>query len=332
MSRLLNRYLLNLLLMRKLLLIFLATKAVAQSTGELPAAVAESRGAVVSLVEENDKFGAKGTDCYYTQGLRMAVQMDPHTYFALTQEINTPVDTHTPNPPDTDLPYSGLLYLSYGYGKILDRGGRSDCLFSIEGQIGVTGPASGAETIQNRFHQLIGTAETAGWGTQIPSEPVANVNVEFRRRFAISPIDHPIRDLILRGAFQAGTIRTEGIIGSQIRWGWNLNQSWGQGTIRHSNAFNPDFDGTGVYPANYSSWFFADAQLEVVMRNYATNGTNFRESRQVENRPVVVQLMAGATVNIYRLSIAYYMAYRTKEFETQAKAHYFGGLKADIKF
>ena len=318
--------------MRKFLLTLLAAKAVAQSGLDLPMETAEPHGAVVSLIEENDKFGAFKSDRYYTQGLRLAVQMDPHTYFAVTQEINNPFDTSNPNPPDTDLPYSGVLYFSYGYGKVLEREGRRDCLFSVEGQLGVTGPDSGAETVQNRFHQLIGTDQVKGWGTQIPSEPVANVNVEFRRRFSISPVEYPIRDLILRGAFQAGTIRTEAILGSQIRWGWNLDQSWGQGTIRHSNAYNPDFDDKGVYPANFSSWFFADTQLEVVLRNYATNGTNFRESRQVTNRPVVLQFMVGATVNIYRMTVAYYMAYRTKEFETQAKAQSFGGFKADIKF
>lgn len=304
----------------------------AQAANDLPMETPNSRGAVVSLVEENDKFGANGSDCYYTQGMRVAVQLDPHRYFALTQEINTPLDTSNPNPPETDLPYSGVLYLTYGYGTVLERGGRNDCLFTVEAQLGVTGSASGAGTIQNHFHHLVGTADVSGWGTQIPSEPVVNVNVEFRRRFEISPVDYPIRDLILRAGFEAGTIRTEGILGSQIRWGWNLNQSWGQGTIRQSSAYNPDFNGAGIYPANYSSWFFADAQLEVVLRNYATNGTNFRESRQVTNRPVVLQLAAGATVNIYRLSFAYYIAYRTKEFETQTKAHCFGGLKADIKF
>ena len=310
----------------------MVVRAIAQAANDLPMELPVSRGAVISLVEENDKFGASGSDRYYTQGMRVAVQLDPHYYFALTQEINTPFDTSIPNPPETDLPYSGVLYLSYGYGAILERGGRKDCLFTIEGQFGVTGPASGAETIQNRFHHIIGVDQLPGWGTQIPSEPVANVNVEFRRRIEISPVDYPIRDLILRGGFEAGTIRTEGILGSQIRWGWNLNQSWGQGTIRHSSAYNPGFDGTGIYAPNYSSWFFADAQLEVVLRNYATNGTNFRESRRVTTRPVVLQFAAGATFNIYRLSVAYYMAYRTKEFETQMKAHCFGGLKADIKF
>jgi lipid A 3-O-deacylase len=318
--------------MRRFLLTLLAAKVVAQSGLDLPMETKESQGALVSLTEENDKIGAFNSDRYYTQGLRLAVQMDPHTYFAVTQEINTPLDTYNPNPPDTDLPYSGVLYLSYGYGKVLEREGRRDCMFSVEAQLGLTGPDSGAETVQNRFHQFVGTQEALGWGTQIPSELVANLNVEFRRRFIISPAGYPIRDLILRGGFQAGTIRTEAILGSQIRWGWNLNQSWGQGTIRHSNAYNPDFDGTGVYPANFSSWFFADTQLEVVSRNYATNGTNFRESRRVTNRPVVLQFMAGATVNIYRVAVAYYMAYRTKEFETQLKAQCFGGFKADMKF
>ena len=81
-------------------------------------------GTVLSLVEENDKFAPTNKDRYYTQGLRLSFNSDENHYWALTQEINTPSDTNNSTPPDTDLPYSGALYLTYGYGSILERGGQ----------------------------------------------------------------------------------------------------------------------------------------------------------------------------------------------------------------
>jgi hypothetical protein len=72
--------------------------------------------------------------------------------------------------------------------------------------------------------------------------------------------------------------------------------------------------------------------MEFVFKNYATDGTTFRESAHVIRTPVVGQLLLGATASIYRTSITYYLAVRSKDFETQAQAHYFGGFKGVISF
>ncbi|MEI6247863.1 MAG: lipid A deacylase LpxR family protein [Verrucomicrobiota bacterium] len=291
------------------------------------------QGTVLSLVEENDKFAPTNKDRYYTQGLRLSFNTDENHYWALTQEINTPSDTNNPHPLDTDLPYSGALYLAYGYGTILERGGRRDCLFTAEFQFGVVGPASGAQNVQDKFHDLVGITHPAGWDTQLPNEPAINLNLEFKRRFDLDGGKQNLRDLIARGQLQLGTLRTEVVLGVQYRWGWDLDRSWGHGTIRHSNAYQPvegfnlPTDGPGI-----SSWFFLDAQTEVVVRNYATDGTNFVNSGSVTRRPLVLQLSAGTTFHFYQLSGTYFLSLRTKDFETQADWHCFGGLKADIKF
>jgi hypothetical protein len=290
-------------------------------------------GTVVSFVEENDKFAPGGKDRYYTQGMRLSFNSDEHHYWALTQEINTPEDTANPDPADTDLPYSGSLYLTYGYGAVLERGGRNDCLFSAEFQFGVIGPASGAANVQNKFHDLIGISHPAGWDKQLPNEPAMNINLEFKRRFDLDGPRHQLRDMIAHGRLQLGTLRTSVALGAQFRWGWDLDRSWGHGTIRHSNAYQPvqafnlASDGPMV-----SSWFFFDAQAEVVARNYATDGTNFVYSRSVERRPLVLQLTLGTTYHFYQISGSYFVAMRSKEFETQSSMQAFGGFKGDIKF
>ena len=288
---------------------------------------------VIDLTEENDKFGPKNKDRYYTQGLKLAINTDEHTFFSLTQEINTPSDTTAPDPPNTDLPYSGALYLGWGYGKVFDRGGKKDCMFSVEFKLGVIGPSSGAETIQNKFHALIGRPQTAGWGTQVPDEPIINIDTEFRRRFDLDSTGRGYRDLIARMAMELGTMRTEALFGAQLRWGLNLDKSWGHSYIRHSNGYDPV---SALSPqdnrANFAYWAFIDSQLEVVAHNYATDGANFRESPAVTRRAIVMQLALGTTFQLHQWSATYFIAVRTKEFETQDGMHFFGGVKGALLF
>ena len=179
-------------------LIALALAAAAAGAAEAPAKLAPRSVWVVSLTEENDKFAPSNKDRYYTQGLKVAINRGDHTFFSLTQEINTPSDTLSPNPSLDDMPYSGALYLGWGYGAILDRGGRKDCLFSVEAKLGVIGPAAGGQTVQNKFHELINTPPSAGWENQVPNELLVNIDGEFRRRFDLDPTGHGYRDLIAR--------------------------------------------------------------------------------------------------------------------------------------
>ncbi len=314
-------------------LIVLLLAASALKAADVPADLAPKAPWIVSLTEENDKFAPRNKDRYYTQGLKLAVNTADHGFFSLTQEINTPSNTSTPNPSLDDLPYSGALYMGWGYGRILDRGGRKDCLFSIEAKLGVIGPSAGGQVIQNKFHAFIGQPESAGWGTQLPDELLINVDSEFRRRFDLDASGHGYRDLIARAAVELGTMRTEVLFGAQLRWGVNLDRSWGQGFIRHSSSYEPI---EALRPKddrpNFSYWAFADTQVEVVVRNYSTDGTNFRESRGVTRSPIVLQCALGTTFQVYSWSATYFVAVRTKEFETQDGLHFFGGLKGQLLF
>jgi lipid A 3-O-deacylase len=310
-----------------------ALAATAAVAAEVPVAPKPRSVWVVSITEENDKFAPKNKDRYYTQGLKVAVNRGDHTFFSLTQEINTPADTSNPNPSPDDMPYSGALYVGWGYGAILDRSGRRDCMFSVEAKVGVIGPSAGGATIQNKFHDLIGTPQAVGWGTQLPDELLLNLDGEFRRRFDLDPTGHGYRDLIARGVVELGTVRTEVVLGAQLRWGVNLDKSWGHSYIRHSNGYDPiDALKTPESRPNFSYWAFVDSQLEVVVRNYATDGTNFRESRGVTRSPIVLQCAVGATFQVYSCSATYFIAARTKEFETQDGVHFFGGLKGQFLF
>jgi len=282
---------------------------------------------VFSLCEENDKFSFNNQDRYYTQGLRMAVNHENGFYAALTQEINTPADTLSANPPLDDQPYSAALYFSYGHGRVLERGGRRDVLFVWELQLGVVGPAAGGPTIQN------GVPTSTGWETQQPNELVANLNLDFRKRFDLPGARPGLRDLIVRAGAELGTIRTEFILGGQVRWGRGLARSWGNTTIRQSPAFDPvDRLRGDLTDPPVAAWFFADAQVEVVVSNYATDGGNFRTSRGVPREPVVGQLSLGYSFQFQRFAATLYTSVRSHEFAAQQSLHGIGGIKLDLLF
>ncbi len=319
--------------MSKSRLIAFALASTVARAADAPVDLVPSSVWVVSLTEENDKFAPKNKDRYYTQGLKVALNRGDRTFFSLTQEINTPSDTVSPNPSLNDMPYSGALYVGWGYGDILNRGGRKDCMFSVEAKLGVIGPAAGGQTVQNKFHELINTPPAAGWENQVPNELLVNIDSEFRRRFDLDSTGHGYRDLIARGVIELGTVRTEVMLGAQLRWGVNLDKSWGHSYIRHSNGYDPiDALKSEEARPNFSYWAFVDSQLEVVVRNYATDGANFRDSRGVTRSPVVLQCAVGTTFQVYSCSATYFIAVRTKEFETQDGVHFFGGIKGQFLF
>ncbi len=293
----------------------------------------DGEAGVFSLLWENDKFSFDNQDRYYTQGLRMVVNHENGFYAALTQEINTPADTVSANPPLDDQPYSAALYFSYGHGRVFERGGRRDVLFVWEFQLGVVGPAAGGPTIQNSVHRLIGMPTTSGWQTQQPNEIVANLNLDFRKRFDLPGPRPGLRDLIVRAGAEMGTIRTEFILAGEVRWGKGLARSWGNTTIRHCPAYDPvdRLRGDFTDPL-FAAWFFVDAQVEVVVSNYATDGSNFRTSRGVIREPVVGQLAVGYSFQFDRFATTLYTSLRTHEFEGQKSLHGVGGVKLDFLF
>ena len=81
-----------------------------------------------------------------------------------------------------------------------------------------------------------------------------------------------------------------------------------------------------------AAWFFADAQVEVVVSNYATDGGNFRTSRGVPRAPIVGQLSLGYSFQFQRFAATLYTSVRSHEFEAQQSLHGIGGIKLDLLF
>lgn len=91
--------------------------------------------------------------------------------FALFQHIFTPQDISLADPPANDRPYSGGRFFDSSI-YLRDQG----VMHSYTLRLGVIGPSSVAEDVQGLVHKAIGSAEPAGWDTQLKDEPILNLS------------------------------------------------------------------------------------------------------------------------------------------------------------
>jgi hypothetical protein len=115
-----------------------------------------------------------------------------------------------------------------------------------------------------------------------------------------------------------------------VRVGRMLGADFGPPRIRPALAgthfFQPTDDGLGWY-------VFAGAEGRAVARDVTLDGNTWRDSRNVDRRPLVADLQAGLAVMWLGVRITYTQTWRTEEFYGQRGGmQNFGSLSATFRF
>jgi len=299
---------------------------------------------IFSMVFENDIFS--NTDQYYTNGLRLSWLTSPdktpevlrkafwfpwfsksegvRASYAIGQDIYTPKDLCSRNPPLDDHPYAGWLYGSVGL--VSESGRRLDQLALT---VGVVGPASLAEQMQNLFHDMVNTNEANGWETQLKNEP--GIILAYRRSWR-SLISNSIFgipfDITPHAGGALGNVFTHANAGLMLRYGKNLPFDFGPPCIQ------PVLPGSGFFILRHHlSWyFFAGIDGRAVARNIFLDGNTFRDSRSVEKKPLVGALQFGVAIIWGRVRLGYTHLLQTREFESQSgRTQGFGAVSLSVQ-
>ena len=225
----------------------------------LPAIAAQAQPAadplsIWTLQDENASISAgHPTDRFYVNGLRLGwtspTSQVPNfladlantlwgggqqrVAIDLAQQIYNPADTSRFVPSPYDRPYAGVLLGNFSLMSDSD-----DTRSVLTLSLGIVGPGSGAENLQNSFHDLIGQDHPNGWGSQIQNTPVVELLHERTWRLPIGTVagmetdalpsltialgdlrDLPAdrRDLSLRPGPRIGFRRATGSAGSERR-------------------------------------------------------------------------------------------------------------------
>ena len=240
--------------------------------------------------------------------------------WTLGQEMHTPEDITLKDPPLTDQPYAGVLYVD---SVIYARSARWS--HAWDWKLGVTGNASGAASTQRKVHQIIGADEPMGWNTQVPEEPVINVGFTTAHLWKQGDVGDSAKwRLVPVGSVGLGTYYTGVGVGMYGEVGWNLVDALGGTSLREGLTAAST---VGVAPQDcWSLSFFGGIGGHAVAHYLPLDGTVFHDSRSVDTRPFVGNATVGASLRRGRFALSLSATNSTKAFDGQEKGAEFANL------
>jgi hypothetical protein len=244
--------------------------------------------------------------------------------YAFGQSMFTPNDITLHDPPESERPYAGWLYGTFGVGR--GSGVRLDLLAL---SIGMVGPASFADRTQKVVHQLIGAPQPQGWSYQLGNEPgVALAWQRSWRGLAKVKIGGMRMDLTPLVGTTVGNVFTYGNVGFMLRAGETLPDDFGPPRIQPGLLGSGDFSSKG----GFDWYFFGGIEARAVARNVFLDGNSFRDSRSVEKLPWISDLQFGFVCEWPNTRLSYTHVERSREYSSQLQGDNFGALTLSVKF
>jgi len=311
--------------------------------GVLLATLATSASAddLFSLKVENDAFSAGGDD-HYTNGIEgiwafeptdthwtrrfaealpgwSASSLDGVTY-RFGQQMYTPHEIGVETLIEDDRPYAGLLYGGVSlFDKEQHDGWRQ--ADSLHLDVGIVGPASGAEEVQRNFHDLIATEEPEGWDNQLDNEPIVNLGYErswlLQQRLAGLEVEYGPS-----AGFALGNLYTFASGGLGLRLGDGLDHSFGIPAVAPAQSGQSSFQ----RDRGFSWYVFANLEGRYMAHNLLLDGNTFEDSHSVDRREWVGDAQLGTALTWDRWQVAFTYVWRSDEFEEQDGFDQFGSL------
>ncbi|VVS97362.1 conserved exported hypothetical protein [Marinobacter salarius] len=300
-----------------------------------------SAGGLLSLKVENDAFSAGG-DGQYTNGAEVIWAFEPADQhwtrrladfipgwsasglagvtYRFGQQIYTPEDIEVEALIEDDRPYAGLLFGGISLLNERKLGGLR-LAESLYIDVGMVGPASGAEMVQRNTHELIASAKPRGWDNQVDNEPVINFGYE-RAWFVQQDFAELTVEYGPSAGFALGNLYTYASSGLGFRLGEGLDRSFGIPSVAPAQGGQSSFR-----PNRGFSWYvFAAVEGRYMAHNLFLDGNSFEDSHSVDSREWVGDAQVGAALTWDRWQIAYTYVWRSEEFEEKDGFDQFGSI------
>ena len=277
----------------------------------------------VSIYEENDVFekDSKGstTDGFYTQGLQIQYENTNSWGLKLAQQIYTPENKDSSEPQYGDRPYAGYLHGAY-FQHIL--AGQQDDYFQID--VGVIGPASGAEDVQTGFHKMTGMALPMGWRYQLKNEPTLNVAYfkSFSHRFT------PWLEYKPLAGVNFGNVLVDAEVGNFVRAGYNLPRSF------NPTIYSFSEENRRMKDQNFYIYAFAGVIGQAIAYDHLLDGSLFQhEQVSVSHENFVANGDIGLCLGIYAVEVTFTHVQVTEQWLTQPeRPNKYDSIKFNLKF
>lgn len=182
----------------------------------------------ISLVSDNDLYTSTYRDRYYSNGLFVRYQflgtsanekLEKKIYSVeLGHLMYTPFKSTIISPSLHDRPFAGVLFTQIGIHRFY----KNENVFSTQIQLGVIGPSSKAEELQNFIHSIYRFPEAVGWKYQIKEALVLNLNINYLHFLSRSSSAN--FDISALSSLRLGTLFTDISAGIYLRYGFKSLQ------------------------------------------------------------------------------------------------------------
>lgn len=253
--------------------------------------------------------------------------------FSAGQNMYTPQDTATSALVPTDRPYAGWLYFATTFQT---RTSKQQDTFDV--QLGIIGPYSYAEETQRLVHELRDIPVPRGWDNQLRTEPGLVLSYERTwRRTLFGDGSGFGSDLLPRIGAAVGNVAVYASAGAQVRAGWNLPPDFGYSVIRPGgvtqvNALRDRKGSDSVRRETFTAYVFAGMDVHAVAHDIFLDGNTFRDSHSVNLKPVVADIVFGASTGYGGGKLSVARVFRTMEFHGQTRHHRFGSVTFSYAF
>ncbi len=250
--------------------------------------------------------------------------------FSVGQNIYTPKDTETTELIADDRPYAGITYIELGFHRKLERHMNTFGLC-----LGIIGPHSYAEQVQNEVHGLIGSDEAKGWDNQLKDELTLNLIYDYKQKVFASGINDGFGgDMIINAGGAVGTVKTYANVGLSVRYGWNVPNDCGNFPIQPATCFNAELKQSAynIHKNWFGAHLFASVSAQAVLHDIFLDGNTFRESHSVDKKPAICVFMGGIGLIVNKVKVVFAYVERTKSFETQKNAEVFGSMNFSLRY
>lgn len=281
-------------------------------------------------------YGSSLAMLFYRDNLENSILHIPFTdyknhdnYISLSyvQQIYTPKNIDSKELIKDDRPYAGYSYLQTGLYQSNDNN-----LKSFIVQIGIVGPASKMNKVQEFIHNLIGSPIPQGWENQLSNELGFQLNYSEKQNYIADKILGLESNFIPEYGFELGNISTEIYTSVLFRWGWNLAKDYGVNSIDNNSYSKLPTIANNSYKKRWGFNFNFSTRANIVLRNIFLDGNSFNESHNVEKNYFTINAKYGISLSYDQFSLDYIRTYTTKEFKTQDDIHSYGSLLISYNF
>jgi lipid A 3-O-deacylase len=305
-------------------------------------ALAQNHSSEFGAQSDNDSYLGQGSDKYYTDGLfffyRHALSVNGSATlqnkvlgFELGQKIFNPLGGNIVAVRQIDRPFAGYLYA----GANLNLLYKNESNLKLGAQLGIVGPASGAEKAQTWVHENFGFYTPSGWEYQIQNDVQLNLSAEYNRLLGRTNLftTKAKVDATLASYANLGNGFTGAGVGALLRLG-HLNQLFNSASTQSTVIADKNFT-----PANKHEFFvYYKPMLNVIAYDATVQGSLFKDhdasSMEVTLDPerLMMSNVVGLTYTTTRWVFDAAATFHTKDVKQMRDAHQWGSLTVLYKF